>query len=191
MTAIRPGKYLTFLPLGNKTVKDSISIAKKSELLWNYSLVRKRVDSSIFRNFIKYEQGTFNLELIDDNSPYLGGKVQAEIKQYNFSNLTTNSYKMFGYFTINKLVLSQFRPDRNPNINDDHYLMQTTQVNLENTDILHRQTIELNGNGLLYYKSESNSNLEHFLNEDIPNSNTELVSKGQLNLKELLYHSLP
>lgn len=152
--------------------------------------MRNRADCNLFRNFIKYEQSSLNFLFIDEHNKAIGGKVQAHVKEFNISQFKTFDYHTFGFFNNEKIVLGKFK-DSDNKFNNENALYDVTKANIENTDLISRESYEIDSHGLVYYKVEVNPMLSDLAHEDMENSHTELIPKGCLNFRELMWHNFP
>lgn len=181
---------LAFLPFGKNTVKDSVSIVRKSEDLWNLTRFRQISDSLFFRNIIKYEKSSLVFQYLDPSKKQIGGKVKAHTKEFNVSQLRPYEYHTFGYFNNYKIVLAKFK-DSADYFNEENALFDATKSDLSSTNIISKQTYEIDENGFTFYKVEVNPSLSDLAHEHIEKSNTELIPKPCVSFREAFYHNLP
>lgn len=172
-------------------VKDSINLVKKNDLNWQFSKLRKRHGSLFFKNIISYQQGSFIFEHADSTNYRLGGKVKASIKEFNVSQMKIHNFNLYGIFNDYKLVLGLYENPSNDYFNNEEKLLQVANDNISETELVSKTTFELDNRGLLFLKTEVNPKLSHLSHDYIGNTQVELLSKGELNLKELLWHNLP
>lgn len=166
-----------------------MTISKKSELTWKISKIRNYSGSNLFRNYVKYENSLINFQYLDETNKSIGGKVSSLTTEYNLSQLKIYNFNDFGYFNNEKIVLGRFKDKLS--LNDENSLFDITKGEIENTNLIFRQTYEIDHDGYCYYKFEVNPMLNDYLHEDCESSHTELVPKEYLNLKDVFYHYLP
>lgn len=120
---------------------------------------------------------------VDESAPYLGGKVRADIKEINISEFSVKNYSLYGYFTNDKIVLGRFANGEDA-FNNENSLMEVTKEDIGSSSLIGRHTFSFDNKGALYFTRESNIS-EH------NNSSTEMIKKGDVNFKEMIWHSLP
>lgn len=165
---------------------------KKNDLNWQFSKLRKRHGHIFFKNIISYQQGSLTFEHVDPTNTRLGGKVKASVKEFNVSQMKIYNYNLFGIFNDYKLVLGLYEGSSFTDyFNDDNKLLEVCKNDITETSLISKNTFELDGKGLLYLSTEINPKLSHLSHDYVSNTSVELLPKGELNLKELLWHNLP
>lgn len=102
-----------------------------------------------------------------------------------------HNFNLYGIFNDYKLVLGLYENPSNDYFNNEEKLLQVANDNISETELVSKTTFELDNRGLLFLKTEVNPKLSHLSHDYIGNAQVELLSKGELNLKELLWHNLP
>lgn len=129
-------------------------------------------------------------QYLDQNKKQIGGKVKAHTKEFNVSQLRPYEYQTFGYFNNNKIVLAKFK-DSADYFSEENALFDVTKSDLSSTNIISRQTYEIDDNGFSFYKVEVNPSLQELSHEHIEKSHTELIPKACVTFREAVYHNLP
>lgn len=192
MTTIRAGKYISkinntaFLPYGKKTLKDSLVLTKTNDSTLNFTRFRRRYDSTIFKNIIKYETNSLKLNYIDNDHKELGGRVKVYTREFNVANLQPYSYYMYGYFNRDELVFAKFRGHIDLTHNENS-LFEVTKEDIQNTDIVFRLRFQL-ANEALFYRVDVNQNLRGEHHEWLEESHTELVPANTFTWTDRLFY---
>jgi hypothetical protein len=91
---------------------DLISSKFFKENLFNFFFsnrrIRRRADSYLFKKFVKYERNYLSFNYLDESHPQLGGKINVETNEINFSQFRSHTLQQVGYFTDDKIVFVQF-----------------------------------------------------------------------------------
>lgn len=93
-----------FIKLGRM----SLYISNVTATNLKFRHLRRRCDSKLFRNFVKYENTKITFNPISDKDPNIGGTVAVVTREFNFSMMKFFLFNQYGYYTHDKLVFGKF-----------------------------------------------------------------------------------
>ena len=105
--------------------------------------------------------------------------------------MRVNNINLYGIYNESKLVLGIYD---NPDVdyfNDEEKLLEVTKDNISGTSLVVKKTYELDGKGSLFLDINVNPEYKDLLWGHTQSTKVEVLPKGEMNLKEMLWHNLP
>lgn len=103
---------------------------------------------SYFHRFQKYEHAGINLHPVDPNNPRLGGKVVANIKQFDVRTFSFGTKSYFGVYGEDFMTFGQFAADAHYPIDHEETLLKIMED--ENEVVIDKHTFRFENNRVTY-----------------------------------------